>query len=113
MSGSAEVPKGKLAEAVAVPNHRTQMGVHQVQSPTGTAISAGGRGQETADSVPLTETTATAKPAGSVSRQASLRPSTTMKTAGSTNRVNAVDATRPPSMLTANGTMNSRSSLLS
>lgn len=78
-----------------------------------TATSSGCRGPETASSLSLTETTTAARPAGSVSRQASLRPSTTMKTAGSTNRVNAVDATRPPSMLTANGTMNSRSSLLS
>ena len=48
-----------------------------------------------------------------LSFQFSFRPSTIMKIAGSTNRVNAVDATRPPSMLTAKGTMNSKSPLRS
>ena len=43
----------------------------------------------------------------------SRHPSTSMKIAGSTNRVNAVEATRAPSMLTANGTMNNNSSLRS
>lgn len=51
-------------------------------------------------------------PAGEM-RQTSRRPSTSITIAGSRNRVEAAAATRPPSMLTANGTRNRSSSLRS